>query len=336
MPKKITFRVPDYELIQIPKKKNRKVLNGIGTDYINWGLHLANIPEVWRETEGENINVAILDSGVADHPDLEGAIQKPIENFTDEPVEDESGHGTFIAGIIGARKNGSDVVGIAPRCNLHIGKVLRQNNTSELEFVMNGLKWALEKKVDVISLSLGTTEYHSELYKLVHLIAEEGIFIISAIGNGREIEFPAKFAETIGVGSIDRHLIARSGLVGYEIDVVAPGVAIQSTHYLGGVGYVPTGTSFSVPFIAGITALILAKHRSGFYRTPVNTVDQLRMHLFKMAFDLGLPGRDMVYGRGVPVDWSWENELSFIKSLTPLDLNESGFKKLVNHLLKIY
>ena len=112
-----------------------------------WWMDLAHIPMIWKYSLGEHIKVAILDSGIGHHPELKGAIKEKV-NFTDEDhYADNNGHGTYIAGIIGAR-NTSSFIGIAPECAIYSAKVLRESNSSTMDFIINGLNWALEKGVD--------------------------------------------------------------------------------------------------------------------------------------------------------------------------------------------
>ncbi len=275
-----------------------------GEEIVNWGIQLMGIPSLWKDTMGSDIKIAILDSGLASHPDFE---EERIHrrNFTDSEECDESGHGTFIAGIIGASANGKFVVGIAPKSELYIGKVLYgKNDDLRRKDLKRGLLWAIEQEVHIISLSLRIGSYDAELHSLIKRATDEGIIIICASGNNDIIPFPAKFSETISVASIfqDKQIWSASG-DGPELDFVAPGVFIRSTDIYGGVGIALEGTSFATPFIAGIAALILSASWSnkGSPLSRILNTDQLRLFLTKSCMDLGLPGRDDIYGFGLPI-----------------------------------
>ena len=109
-------------------------------DSINWGQFLLGIPTVWAKTQGKGVTVAILDTGCdLDHPDLVDAIVDKADFTSSRSVDDEDGHGTHCAGIVGARKNNGGFVGVAPKCDLLIGKVLsggqRVRGTYHLDFL---------------------------------------------------------------------------------------------------------------------------------------------------------------------------------------------------------
>lgn len=310
-------------------------------EVIDWGLYLSNVPHEWKQTHGEGIKVAILDSGAPDHPDLRSAVVD-AQNFTREPdASDGSGHSTFVGGIVGARANGFGVIGVAPKTELYFAKVLGSQTRGEVEFVNAGLQWALDQNVDIISMSLSVRDYDRDLHRLILEATKRGKFVICSSGNygpaQNTIRYPGLFDETITVGSIDRFgVVQGDSSRGRAIDVVAPGVGIFSTALGRTYGY-GTGTSFAAPFVTGIAALILAKHRkTGVHHlTPVETVDQMRDHLIKMSIDLGAPGFDTTFGYGLPV---FRDTISLRQVMTEISLNDftpTGRKKLYKLLTKL-
>ena len=87
-------------------EKNLQSLANEAPERINWAGSILGIPDVWSVTQGEGAKVAILDTGIdSDHQDLANAIADEID-FTGDGIEDENGHGTHCAGIVGARLNG--------------------------------------------------------------------------------------------------------------------------------------------------------------------------------------------------------------------------------------
>ncbi len=112
-------------------------------EQINWAEKLLGIPLVWTTTQGEGAKVAILDTGIdLDHPDLATAVIDS-EDFSGDDVEDSSGHGTHCAGIIGARLNAVGFVGVAPKSQLLIGKVLDNDGRGDHSWIAHGIDWAV-------------------------------------------------------------------------------------------------------------------------------------------------------------------------------------------------
>ncbi len=277
------------------------------SEAIEGGLHMLSIPPLWQETQGQGIKVAVLDTGIAyNHPDLSEAISE-CEDFTDSKAgpADLDGHGTHVAGIIAARKDGNGVVGVAPMAELLIGKVLGDNGTGSFEALEKGIHWAVNRKADIISLSLGSSLYDESVHKAIKKAVEKGIFVICAAGNhGQDldaVQYPAKLPETVAVGAIDRHLnVTAYSSRGDRVDIVAPGEKVLST-YPPKIFAVLNGTSMATPFVSGVVALMLAKHRNPDYdsKTKVETQKDLIEHLRKTAIDIGPTGPDPDSGFGL-------------------------------------
>jgi len=275
----------------------------------NWALRLLSAPDLWRITKGENIKVAVLDTGVnVSHEDLKGAIKGTYNAIDDEcpgDVTDKDGHGTHVAGIIAARDNDFGVIGIAPKADLYIAKVMEHTEFFSVCDLIKGIRWALQQGAHVISLSLAMTKKNNQLHGIIKDAAADGKFIICSAGNyGNTVDalsFPGRFEETIAVGAIRPNMRRASfSSTGRMLDVVAPGVKIRSTCKDGGYTYME-GTSMAAPFVAGLVALMLSKHKE--YQedsdTPVEDIFQLRQHLRKVCFDFGCDGRDFEYGFGL-------------------------------------
>ena len=110
---------------------------------------------------------------------------------------------------------------------------------------------------------------------------------------------PARWTFTIAVGAVDRQgRLARFSSQGEEVDICAPGEDVLSA--APGSGYAKmSGTSMATPFVSGVVALMLAKHRRHGGATPLNTVNDLREHLARTATDAGPTGHDPHYGFGL-------------------------------------
>ena len=227
--------------------------------------------------------IAVLDSGVALHGDLDVASQVDCtRSWCPAGGGDRYGHGTHVAGIAAAIDNGSGVVGVAPGADIYSVKVLGDDGTGSFSDVIAGIDWATGRAgaVDVINMSLTGVGHLDALDRAIDNALAAGISVTASAGNdasGREDVIPAKhpgvlavsaLADTNGVsgggrgycsGNDDR--LAPSSNFGATVDVIAPGACIRST-LPGGYG-IMSGTSMSAAHVAGAAALLAANGRSG-------------------------------------------------------------------------
>jgi subtilisin family serine protease len=284
------LRLPPYDVLDIvPDQRGLAPLATHRLERLRWAEQLLRLPDVWRRTRGQGIRVAVLDTGIdPDHPDLEGAIEQ-MRDFTGEGIEDLNGHGTHCAGIIAARKNEIGFIGTAPDASLLIAKVLRNSGGGSLQAVADAVQWAVSQRVDIISMSLGASEGSPLLFEAIHTALARGIVVICAAGNAgalftNGVGYPGRYGSVITVAAHDQHG-QPSGFSsrGPEIDFMAPGQDIWSTYRQGGYAKL-SGTSMAAPFVAGLAALVLAKHRlPGQHDTPIVNCEDMRRHLLRMA-----------------------------------------------------
>ncbi|MCB0629048.1 MAG: S8 family peptidase [Saprospiraceae bacterium] len=309
----------DEPIFSIPPFKVERVY-AAHSQTIDWGVELVGVPNFWRYTKGKGIKVAVLDTGVAyKHPDLEGAIFE-MKDFTNSPsgVGDINGHGTHCAGIIAARDNSIGVIGVAPESDLIIGKVLNDNGYGSEETIVNGIEWAVETGANIISMSLGSPYPSVKIYDAIKAAIKAEVFVICAAGNSGPnldtMDYPGAFDETIAVGSIDRRKkISYFSSRGKKVDIVAPGDEILSTYPPRELAKL-SGTSMATPFVAGVSALMLSKHRQFEGQTQIKKQSDLEAHLRKTAIDLGPLGFDQSYGYGL-IDPNKLLELNYSKCL---------------------
>lgn len=285
----------------------------------NYGLGAINAPAAYSAgATGSGVTVAIIDSGIdVDHPEFLGRIHpQSTDIVANSPgsLDDTNGHGTHVAGIVGAAADSSGVVGVSPdaqilaiRANARGADVSGDELLYFDEVVADAIHHAVDNDADLINLSLGKLDSISNEYRaaLERAIAND-VLIVASAGNepSGETTRPASFAGSglangriLAVGAVDsdEQIASFSGQPGFtelnEAFLVAPGVDIRSTDAGGGLG-TRSGTSFSTPHVTGAAAVL----RSAF---PSLTMAQIADLLIDTAKDLGDPGPDPVYGQGL-------------------------------------
>lgn len=215
------------------------------------------------------IRVAVLDSGLDTDKNIPFAKRKDFlgEEELHSMFQDETGHGTSVAGLICATENDERITGIAANAELYVARILDAANEAPVDRVIEALEWAMQEKVHIIHMSFGTKYYSEELEETIKKAYRQGILIVAAAGNDGNaaedestIEYPAAFDEVISVGATDvDNSVMESSSTGDELDVVAPGNRILSTGAFGGV-VVDDGTSVSAAQVTGIAAVLWGKH----------------------------------------------------------------------------
>jgi major intracellular serine protease len=266
------------------------------------GIDLIQAPSLWNNGyKGKGITVAVLDTGCdVNHPDLKGKV-KGYRNFTDDDdgaednVTDYSGHGTHVSGTIAASENGNGVIGVAPLAELLVVKVLAGSRGSgEYDWIVNGIQYAIDQGVDVISMSLGGPTDYEPLHEVIQTAAAANILVVCAAGNEGdsdsstdEFSYPASYNEVISVGSID--LQRNSSYFtnsNNEVDLVAPGEKILST--IPGDKFARlSGTSMAAPHVSGALALLKEYEQAAFERTLSES--ELYAQLIKRTVPLNFP-----------------------------------------------
>lgn len=176
-------------------------------------------PTLWEsDYTGKGINVAVLDTGVYSHEDLENRIIdfKDFINNKTSPYDD-NGHGTHVAGNIAGsgRKSDSLYRGSAPKANIIGVKILNKSGTGSLSIILEAIQWCIDNKevldVKIINMSLGaaTTDSYKDdlLCQAVEKAWNAGIVVCVAAGNsGPEpstIDTPGIDPLVITVGSLN-------------------------------------------------------------------------------------------------------------------------------------
>lgn len=265
------------------------------SEVYDWGLRDLNIPDIHKQTLGENIKIAVIDSGKSNHFELENNTAGAYNITRSQSVNDKVGHSTFCAGIIAAEKNNEGVIGVSPKAKIYFVKAIDDAGRGDPAALAGAIFWAIRQQVDIISISAGMFVDFKPIHNAVKKAYNNNIVLIAAAGNTGtrhyDIAFPARYPEVIGIAAYDeKHKTAKFSSRGINISFSMPGVDIYST-WLDNQFCKMNGTSFAAPIMTGICALILAKHRTlgSSSKTPCETPQQMLEHLKKYAVKLNGP-----------------------------------------------
>jgi subtilisin family serine protease len=231
--------------------------------------------------DGRGKTAWIVDSGIdMDHPDLnvdQTRSKSFIPNVTSP--DDENGHGTHVAGIIGAKNNDFGVLGIASGATLVSCRVLDKDGEGTLSSIIQALSYISvnAKAGDVVNMSIGEDETSDILDQQVETLAAKGIYVAIAAGNdsrAADLFSPGRAnADNIftvsAVDSLD-NFASFSNYGNDVVDFAAPGVRILST-YKDGLYAKMSGTSMAAPHIAGL--LLLKGRNLSYSGTAINDPD---------------------------------------------------------------
>lgn len=226
-----------------------------------WGLHETGALEAQYELSASapRVVVAVLDSGVCSHVELEGDLL-PGWNFVTETndVSDYFGHGCAISAIMAANSNNNiGIVGIAPNAHLLPLKVLDGDGRGTYSDIAEAIVYAVDTGADIINLSLGGNNTSYLLEQAVSYAANKGVPIVAAAGNHGHggVLYPAAYHDVTAVGALDPSLqVSSFSARGHGTDYWAPGRNIYSLT-LDGTFAEFTGTSFAAAHITGLMAL---------------------------------------------------------------------------------
>ena len=259
-----------------------------------------------RKIRGQNVHVAILDTGAFPHAALEGRIVSFHDQLSGIPEPyDDNGHGTHIAGIIGGWLPRNNFQGVAPECLFHIYKVLNANGNGKVRSVIRAvediIRNRMTNRIRLINISVGmpggpVCAEQKALLEIVDYAWSKGIVVVAAAGNNgpgeNTVTYPGIDRKIITVGSSDdRFSKNRFGLKkGYsgtgpteecivKPEVLAPGTNIRSCGIQSPFAMsVKSGTSMAAPVVTGMLALLLSV-------APDLTPAQVKMKVYEAVVE---------------------------------------------------
>jgi subtilisin family serine protease len=260
-----------------------------------WNLAPIHAASAWEAgLTGKGVKVAVMDSGISPHSELTVAGGYVAVDYTSSYADDK-GHGTHVAGIIGAKHDQQGIDGIAPDAELFAVKVLDEKGEGTLSDLLEGIDWAITNDMDIVNLSMGSADSSQAMQDAMNKAYQAGLLLVGASGNegaGHPVEYPAAYDAVIAVSATDeRNNVAAFSSVGSEVEFAAPGEAIAST-YLESEYRLMSGTSQATSQVTAMLALLKQQY-------PDDTNVELRQHLQQYTVDLGQAGRDALYGYGL-------------------------------------
>ncbi|MFC9283637.1 type VII secretion-associated serine protease mycosin [Streptomyces collinus] len=291
-------------------KKNHKYT---GTP---WSLQRVNLDELWTESKGKGVKVAVIDTGVdTANQQLTHAVDaslganylppkdgkgQPIERGNKQGTTDTVGHGTRVAGIIAARPvKGTGFVGLAPEATIIPIKQNDAEGHGTSDTLAKAINHAVAAGAQVINISQDTANAVAPggpLQNAVDEALKRKIVVVASAGNdgidgNSKRTYPASYPGVLAVAASDRNNEkAPFSQAGDWVGVAAPGVDMISTVPKGG-HCSDNGTSFSAPYVAGVAALIKAKH-------PQWTAQEVTAQIEQTA-ERSITGHDRLVGWGV-------------------------------------
>ena len=268
----------------------------------------SNWVPVGSATLGVGATVAVLDTGVTAHADIDGLL--PGRDFVsgDTDASDPHGHGTHVAGTVAeSAGNGVGAAGVAPGASVLPVRVLDDAGNAPYDKIFAGLAFAVEAGADVINMSLAG-DSDAGMCDAVSRAVAAGVVVIAATGNDSgPVGYPAACPDAIAVGAVTMQgTIAPYSNTGSSVDLTAPGGISADTNLdLAPDGilqysvfnnqpgyYYSEGTSMASPHVAGAAAIVRSIR-------PSATPAQVRQALTSTATDKGVPGADSIFGAGI-------------------------------------
>lgn len=309
----IVYAEPHYRVHLMP------VLQPQSPDWggeMNWGVKSIKASDLWnKSSDVEPIVVAVIDSGLdTEHPQLQGVLAKNIHeemNGLDDDgngliddiygydfvansgeIQDYTGHGTHVSGVIAAQHEAGEILGVAPKVKILPLNFIGGDGGGTILGAIKAIRYATSRGARVINASWGGNACSLALRDEVLGLAAHNILFVAAAGNsGNNLsqlpEYPAAFEIpnmiTVGASTFDYKTAAFSNF-GDRVDIMAPGANIYSTYPIAFDKYDDqqdgvtslNGTSMAAPYVSAAAALL-------WQQKPEATVLQIKEALLKGA-----------------------------------------------------
>jgi len=258
-----------YDDLQVANENNIKTK-------INYNS-MVNLPFELKITQGENVVIAVLDTGCySSHKDLPNELLPGYDVLSGtNKINDVStkGHGTFVCGLIAGNTTSNGIIGVAPKVKIIPVRVI-ENTAVISSNVLKGLNWLLYNSTitpDIINMSFdfppGSDK--SEFEKLLSLASSKQILIVAAGQDYNKpaedgIYYPAKLSNSIAVSTMDSSILNNPDFKGInkKINYIVPKYKYYSAHNLKFKQYYEAeGSSFATAILTGTLALALAYKR---------------------------------------------------------------------------
>ena len=238
-------------------------------------------------------------------------VDQPIPDIGDwstrdnDPM-DENGHGTAVAGIIGAQANNKiGIAGISPIAQIVPLRAFNASGDGTDADIAAAIMYAADNGIQVLNMSFGDVILSPLLRDVIHYAHEKNVVLVASSGNDGTSypHYPSDFSEVISVGSISQ-ANERSFFSSYgpSLALVAPGESIPTLALGGGYQSSFTGTSAAAPHVSAVASLLISlaqmKSGSNSNSSPLSN-DEIRANLLAGCVDLGDKGWDNYYGAGM-------------------------------------
>lgn len=313
---------PDVETIEQDRvvsrpAVNRSLLAGAGHKELPTGVARieGDKSKTANQPGGVDVDIAVIDTGInLKHPDLN--VVKDVSFVPGVRTgDDDDGHGSHVAGIIGARKDGKGTVGVAPGARLWALKALDKDGYGSWSQIIAAVDYVTSNadKIEVVNMSLSDTEQSKALDKAISRSVDAGVTYIVAAGNDSrdaDLEAPSNHPRVLTVSAVSDgngkggggvnptceddeidDTIATFSNFGRNVRIAAPGVCIESASKRQGNNANTyesmSGTSMAAPHVAGAAGLVKSKNM---HFTPEQVIDTLIQN--------AKPQTDPLYGFG--------------------------------------
>lgn len=277
--------------------KNVVARDGVNPTF-KWFNNL-EIDTIWNRynERGANAKVAVLDTGYNPNiVDLALAVKESKSFIISAAtgllvnIEDSFGHGTHCASLIGSR-NEKLICGCSPAVNLFIAKISSSGSVKNYSTITEAIKWAIEKQVDIISISYGGESNDPDLENIINrAVNDYNILVVAAIGDvipnsTNKPLYPALLNACIAVGAVDENYsIDPITIRSNKTEIYAPGRNITG-YSTGSQAEAMTGTSQATAIVAGICGLIISKYKSIQKKYTSAAIKELLLQNFDVTTD---------------------------------------------------